>query len=578
MKNIRTLLCLGLLPLLSAPAMAGQWTIKYEAQGVESYAGPTAGQNIECDWKDFDAVEIQSGQVSGMVGLFPNAGETDFHSLDGWCKAVIKWHPSGANDLPPQRVSFLAFPKVWGGWDKPLIPDENATLVLDGVPGDPAEYNFKEKPYLIQINTANMSTDDTDGLLTKKLPQWNVKVALTLVNDSQQAAEGSVGFSYRAQQDTRLVSISSPNIDASYKRTLDASQPLSKYRDQVLPDSNENGSTIGESAAGLLNEPSDDGSMTADSVAIWDGPSNQWLGQGSYQANTPGFISPALSWTLSGGDPTGAAQDELASSRRTINLAPFSGPYYDLNGIMLGGSANGSGIMGHTTLTLKATDSDGVEGENTYAVNWHLPYEKQIDRADGRQMKQLYWISSQPMNGTQNFQIEEVPATSFDALAMIDDTLVLADAVGVPTTPISTIVSVYKALTNITEWEHDEPSFEVTSQTSRNDSDAFSATLRHNAENIQNMDVATRDALMESRDYDSFSDYDVYVGRVRYHHKKSLLADKYDIHGFHSSNHVLSHDVTERAEFQNYYRQRDASPNNPPTMGDEEVPPSYNQS
>ncbi len=193
-------------------------------------------------------------------------------------------------------------------------------------------------------------------------------------------------------------------------------------------------------------------------------------------------------------------------------------------------------------------------------------------------MKDLYWVSSQDMNANTELQTVTAPARSFDALAMIDDVLVLAGAVGAPTEPISQIVSIYKALTNISKWTDEAPEIEVTQTGHPNTGDAFSAAVRHWPENIEGMTVEARDALTQSQNYYSFSDYDVYVGRVRYHHKKSLLADKYDIHGFHSSNHVLSHDVTERIEFQNYYRRRGSSPTTPPAEGDAEVPPSYNLS
>ena len=175
-------------------------------------------------------------------------------------------------------------------------------------------------------------------------------------------------------EDNRSVSISSSNIETSYARTLDASQPLEKYRDQVRPEPLHAPMTA-ERPAGLVNERGSDGSMVADSVAQWDEPSEQWMGQGIYQANVPGFTNPQLSWSLSGGSPSGLARDELASSKSTIDLTPFSGIYYDLNGIMLGGDESGSGMMSETTLSLTAVDSDEATGENTYTVNWHLPCE-----------------------------------------------------------------------------------------------------------------------------------------------------------------------------------------------------------
>ena len=435
------------------------------------------------------------------------------------------------------------------------------------------ELRMGYRSFLIQQATNGQNTVTWTAPHLKTL----VRVKQGTMTQQSYSPNALAVLSFAADNDDRSVTINSANIDPSYSRSMDTSHPLAKYRNQAPPQPFQ-APLIGEVAAGLLNERNPNGSMTADSVAVWDGPSDQWMAQGIYQANTINFSGGSRSWSLSGGDATGTAQDELASSQTTINLTPYSGLYYDLNGVMLGGNAGGIGMMGQTTITLSATDTDGAQGENTYLVNWHLPYEKLRDLPNGSKTKEIYWVSKHYMNGNTQFQLETCEAKSFDALAAIDDVLVLGGALGAPTEPISELVSVYRALTNISEWVHDEPEFEVTSTTALNGTDAFSAALRHWPENIQGMNVDLRNSLMQSQNYDSFSDYDVYVGRVRYHHEESVLADKYDIHGFDSSNHVFRHDVTERAEFQNYYRLRGPAPTNPPTPGDAEVPPSYNLS
>ena len=215
MKCVGRLVFLGLLPLLSVPAHAGTWTLGSEFDGIHKPPGQPNAQ-----WEEYSAVVDGPGsEVSGHAQVYPDPGHTETVSLEGWCRVVAKWHPANANDLPPQHVSFLASPIIGGNWTEDIVPEQNATLTLDGVAGAATDTSFnvrghhykgyeKRGPYLMQMDTTTMEVDPEDGLPTLKMPKWNVKVALTLVNQTQHTPEGEVAFYYNAQMDNRSVRLS----------------------------------------------------------------------------------------------------------------------------------------------------------------------------------------------------------------------------------------------------------------------------------------------------------------------------------------------------------------------------------
>ena len=588
------------------PAQAAHWELSVESTGTAhsetngNVGNPSVdvfGQGTNRRDPYVDLSPKITSAVSADHTRMKFTAQPATSQIDMDCIVVMTWtkdYWESELPAPPDVASFLVTvggyvsnyfndgPLVHseldiGGLIKPAsiahIHPENGITLSDGqhqekddifvrVNDESDELRMGYRSILIQKSTEGQTTVRWTAPHLKAL----VRSEQGQVPNNNPQRSGLAKLSFAAKNDDRSVSISSSNIDSSYRRTLDASQPLAKYRDQVLPDSNPNGSTIGESAAGLLHERAADGSMTADSVVQWQNGS--WKAIGGFYANGPGdWNNPTYDWSVAG-DGTQAFGYTVPEQQNSQSMSL---------GLNMGTDTDS--FPKSSTVTVEVTDGqDGAVGKNTYDVKWHFPYEKEIDRVDGPRMKELFWLSKGFMNGNTSLETDTSPAQSFDALAMIDDVLVLAGSVGAPTEPISEIVSIYKALTNISKWTEEAPLVEVTATGHPNDDSAFSAAVSHWPENIENMDVATRDALMQSQNYYSFSDYDVYVGRVRYHHEKSLLADKYDIHGFHSSNHVLRHDVTERIEFQNYYQKRNTSPTNPPVKGDTEVPPSYNLS
>jgi hypothetical protein len=184
------------------------------------------------------------------------------------------------------------------------------------------------------------------------------------------------GGGYSAQLDTRAVWVSS-GIEPSYYK-----KHLSGIPSDVIKD---------------LNKRNADGSITVDSAAEWygwpkgnpPGSNPTWMGAPNeiFRTHLPGFSYGDVEWQISGGAPHGLILgdkiwkvdtngDGYKSGNNEYNFTNRQGgDAFPFNGIELGGDVKGDGMVRSTTFKVKATDEDGVAGENTYVVNWHLPLE-----------------------------------------------------------------------------------------------------------------------------------------------------------------------------------------------------------
>lgn len=230
-----------------------------------------------------------------------------------------------------------------------------------------------------------------------------------------------------------------------------------------------------------------------------------------------------------------------------------------------------------SSVKVKVTDADGVVGENTFNVKWHLQYEKTRDLPDGAKHKELSWVEPTHIPAQGGVGVKTVPARTLTAEAAINSVLLLAELGGAP--GASELGKIFEFVTGLSEWQTTEPSFTVDTSDYKNDAAMFRQVLLDNPDNIDNMTVAMRDILLQKTDSELqavLGDYACFIGRVRLHKKKSYLADKYDSHGYAGWDNVFSYDYTypNGEEFQLFYRYGEQSP--PPSEGDTEIPPSYN--
>lgn len=560
--------------MVSSPAFAGEWKLSF-VEKDPNLRLPAAYDHSPAN-----------GVVSrGMVTSFPMSDDAEL-------TAVIEWVTQNANDnsLPDAeirlRISSTAIAssdrysstgqKIAGGavsasnlWAAPEVPKRVGEVE-------------SKSTQLIIVNNSQRAT-------RIELPARAMSVsAAALGNPLSWQSMQAAGYQAQIGLDNRSVTLSSPDIEPSYRITFDTTFLDAKYRNGIkpviipLP--------LRSTPAGILNERNGDGSIVVDSVAAWDDVAKAWYGfpwgaTGQMQINASNFQNPSYRWECDG-DLRGSAAEAINSGQPQINLGPWINELQlgAPNGIFLGGNGSGVGMVGSTKFTGFATDTDGAVGENTYIINWHLPYEKVKDLPNGTQRKDLYWVSTEALPDGGGVNTIEVPEKPFDYMAAIDDVLVVTEAAGLPTKKASELLAVFKALTNISNWGETAPAITITDTTVIHNGDAFRSTVRERPENIEGMSVEVRNqwiALMDGptqSDLGMFmDDYDCFVGRVRYHHLKRVLTDAYDIHGFHSPNRILSHDVTEKYAWETWYQLSLTTPV-PPALGDREVPPSYQNS
>lgn len=580
--------------LCSSSSAFAAWEVRYHCSGSDTHNGPP--QNAP-GFPERDSPHAWTSLVTGDVMLeFPDPNidewgvDSTARSSTGTIQVDFAWVPQGPNDPPPQSLSVKVFSsakaksslrEVRNQVGNPALETSNglgnASQTLENGPSEFSQRSKGARLFTFKV--------PADGIV--HLPPHTLSVSTTPPEGAEEDGVPlypGANLEYKVLEDNRSVFISSSDIELSYHRTMDGNQPTSKYRNGiapvpfVVPMLNEKG-------AGLLNERNADGSMNVDSVAIWDSAEQKWMAQGNYIANILNFSNPSVKWNWNGGAPTQDAQVRLDGGYSPLTItypaSPGSWETYH-NRLYLGGTAGNVGIIS-STLNLMVVDSDGTIGNNTYTITWHKPYEKISSLPNGRQMKHCYWICPTPISDGGGTSFVDVPESHFEFGAAIDDVLVVTKYVGLPTEGISALNDLFKALIDLSNMVGEtEPEIKQVDISQVNSPYAFRSAIRERPENISNMTVQQRNnwlSMMNPPSQDNMEqflvNYDCFAARVRYHHKKNVLADKYDIHGFESPNHVLSCDVTEKYDWENYYVPTSTTPTAPPTS-DTEVPTSYN--
>lgn len=148
-----------------------------------------------------------------------------------------------------------------------------------------------------------------------------------------------------AQPDNRTVTISCPEIDASYhKGPYDSVHGTDRY----------------------LNQRNPDGSISTDTAAAYDRGfygGFPFYGGNHYTASVPNFSNPAYNWTITATDNSGRDFSVPGGSKQTIQAIINLGKTLD-------------GFPKHNSFKVDVQDTlDNAIATNTYDVNWHLPVE-----------------------------------------------------------------------------------------------------------------------------------------------------------------------------------------------------------
>lgn len=222
MTSIRSLVFLGLLPLISAPAMAGEWQLWFKGAGNHLFTGLNGNDN---SWEGDGSVNSYNDGYGGMATLEAEPNQTIYHALIGQAQAALIWVPNGEEAPPAGKVSLLTTAQTWIEWDKSVLTEQNITYVLEGASApltgyqlrgyDGRLYQFSTKvgaPRLITVDTSNTYMNE-DGELCVDLPAHDFNVSFSMNNSTTQRVSGDTGFYYRASIDTRSVKLTRNSQD-----------------------------------------------------------------------------------------------------------------------------------------------------------------------------------------------------------------------------------------------------------------------------------------------------------------------------------------------------------------------------
>ena len=497
------------------------------------YGEYESGEDPRGGSPSYGGASVDSGGKGGRVSA---SGQSSSAKVEGVnVKVTYKWeslypgpYAQGAElEKPPAKLNFFLYGSATGY----AYGGGGATNVFASADGKDSSDNSQTYK---SAGATHLFSFETKG-------GTEFSGTMPLKAEASGSSSASAFFNFSTGIDSRSVSISSSTIEPSYFRS--ASQPYTKE----------------------LHKPDSSGAKQTDSVVhLYDG---LWQSQGiQFSANNVGnWNNPIFDWESTGDSGPAAGfrslQEEQQSSLTTgFSLGPGKGSFPK-----------------SSTVKVIVTDADDAKGDNTFAIKWHLQYEKERDLPDGNKRKEISWIDSTHIPPGQGVGVHTTPARTLSAEAAINGVLLLADLGGVP--GASELGQIFELVTNLSEWQMTEPTYSIASNDINNDGAMFKQVLLDNPENISNMTVAKRDILKQKTPDQlqlELSKYACFVGRVRFHKTKSYLADKYDSHGYASSGNLFTYDYTypNGKEFQLFYQVGNQSP--PPNEGDSEIPPSYN--
>ena len=501
----------------------------------------------------------------------PNAGQTAQESVPEYLNFLVKGDVSAATNVDTAnntRQDYVGSNSTvsWGDPDSwkgtsvlsidGLIVQDDATETINGNSSSWRQVGSK----LFSIKTEGRTRIDettitllAEGAIKGGRYRFEKQRDRDMTVEYPMIGTASATGSVLATLDDRAVTISSSTIEPSYYKTTapppgtnpNSLGPFPERQELHVPTvlGAKNTDSVARLNDGLWRAAPVH--FSADNVGNWNRPSFDWSITGENVPST-GYVDPR--------------QEHSSSLTYGFNFGP-----------------DGNSFPKSSTVKATVTDADGIVGENTFDIKWHLEYEKTADLPDGDKRKDVYWMSPDHIPPQQGTSVATVPARSFDYGAAIDGVFVLADLAHVP--GASELEKVFSVVTSISSWGETQEENHITDSQILNTGKQFKQALRDYPDNIEGMTVALRQQYLALSDSDAdalLNDYVCFVGRVRVHRQKNYLADKYDSHGYVDANHHFYYDssVLNGTENQLFYRIGAESP--APGTGDREIPPSYN--
>ena len=488
---LSSIVCFGAVLVTMLPAQAAWVQTKKEAAGTKTTVGTMPAWMG--NWSNPGSSSIST------VYDGPAPGETQ-----GSITFTFTWQPS----YPGEAVPATASVKISSSATATVSdPQSVLTLSVENGFGDPGitTTHAPQTGWTKTVSSAGTWLKQTGG---KSVVTFTVNLSAKVTGGSGNHCRVSAGAT--ATPDNRTVTINSGSFGPQ------------NFRKENLIGPPVSGST----PQPLENKRKDDGSMVVDSAVYWNQVQHSWMGSFGCSAHLPGFTLPTYEWSFDGNIALGYSQPSVYSNMSFTTAVKFG--------------ANGPST---TTVTLKATDSDGVKGSNTYAVRWHLPYEKTGNLPDKTNPKTKIRMLVGPVEPAGISILVVTQPETFDFGAAIDGVAVVVGVAG--QVEVAAGIEIFKAVTGLVKLTHDQPGEE--SPGWRNDGTQWHYTAGTYPGNIAN---ATSAVLQDPFGYE---DYDMQIWQVKHSTHKSWVCDKYSVSGFESSGHIFSANSIDGIDKQAYY-------------------------
>ena len=374
-----------------------------------------------------------------------------------------------------------------------------------------------------------------------------------------------VGFEFTGELTNYFLSISSDLEDSWKKLVGELPQDYKKYYGQYgwQPDPDKAQQVSADPLIWRVKcRRGADGSMTVESAAIyWPFFGGVAYGGGVFNAHVAGVSNPSYKWNLTGGSPSPNAGEELDKNQPSVNVSqvtriPDMGTVPEIDGIDLGRQSDGSLTFSSSTIDLEVTDpATGVKLTNAYTVNWHPVWEVTKTLPDSPTIEsQIADLGK--VNPGDTVDVNVVNHSAIDWNATVDNiTPILALAPGGGA--VGDAWEAYKAAMKLSKLGDTAEEVNIVSTGLGNNDNKWKDSVINNPAHVSGL-TPEMEARVAAGDASDIYNFDCYMFRIRTHHRMNAKADQYGTHGFHSSNHHLSNDITDDIDNLAYYVRRNA--------------------
>jgi len=383
----------------------------------------------------------------------------------------------------------------------------------------------------------HMEADNTVpyGVLSYPMPSDPSYVQGTVTNGSTQARSNSL-VAGSVRQDSREVKISCPTIETSYyKANVDAQHPDGQWSHMPDPVS---------------------GAMSGDSVVVYTAGQNaisvNEYGD-AFNALCSGFAHPYYTWSFTGSDGTVGAysQQYLNAESDQYNSLPLN--------VNFGSDFDGYPKSGTVKVSVR-DGSDNATAANTYSVTWHLPYEAYSylgETGSGKYVEQTLASGVYP---SASYDLPATDAEDFDVSAAFDAGEAITAAAGQ-----EEVAGLFKVAASIAKLTNLKFSYngDKASLGNRNDGTSWSVAQGDNSDAYGGGNVSPSSLASNPAGWQLCKLSWCVVSKW---HENSWHTDKYTIHGYDSSGHLLVVHTTDTVDEEPYFVQYQ-NPDGTPVSG-----------